>query len=94
MRLFCKFYPDIDTVVVDLPTSATLADLRTELEKLTNLKGGDVIKVIANNTVLSADDANMWTMGIKPDTTFHIVVEQMAEGPLKVNTPKELGPLG
>jgi hypothetical protein len=94
MRLFAKFYPDVDIVTVDLPTSATIADLRAQLEQLTNLKSGDVIKVIANNTILSSADINMWTLGIKQDATFHIVVERMLDGPLKVNAPKELGPLG
>jgi len=94
MRLFVKFYPDVDTVNFDVPTSATLADIRTKLSELTNLTSGDVIKVMVNNSILSSNDVNMWTLGIKPDTTFHVIIENKVDGPLKVNSPKELGPLG
>ncbi|KAL0477134.1 FBL15 [Acrasis kona] len=49
---------------------------------------------MVNNSILSSNDVNMWTLGIKADTTFHVIIENKADGPLKVNTPKELGVLG
>lgn len=93
MRIFVKFYPIVDTIVIDLEASATIGALKNKIYEHTNLTAQDKLKVIVKNVPMTSDDITLWDLSIKEDTTFHVVVVESQESnkKFKVHKPHSLG---
>jgi hypothetical protein len=93
MRVFVKFYPNVDTIKLDVEPSASIGVFKQRLFEQTNLLPGDKLKVIVKNVPMPSDDVTLWDLEIKEDTTFHVVVQEQQNAPFKINEPHTLGAL-
>jgi hypothetical protein len=93
MRLFVKFYPDIDTVKLELAPEQTLQDLINKVYEMTNLTDVDNLKIVYRSIPIVNKKMPLNELNLQGDETFHFVVNSCKAGRFQVNAPKAVGPI-
>ncbi len=88
VRVFCKFYPQVDTTHFDIDRSATIKDVKQQIRALTNLDETDHLKIIFNAVTVSSDSASLWDLDAKNGDTLHVIVEKLGDSKKKFRVNK------
>ena len=91
MRLFVRFYPVAESCQVELSEKDTFQKLIDQLYTLTNLVGGDKLKVIHNNITVSSFDVSLSDYDVKEDDTFNIIIQKMKNEKIELKKKKDYG---
>lgn len=93
MRLWIKFFPDIDTASVELTPQNTLNDLKNKIFELSNLTDADSIKVVYRSLPLVQKSMPLADLNLTGEETFSVIVNSCKAGKFKLNKPKAVGPI-
>jgi hypothetical protein len=65
MRIFVKFFPDVDTLSLEISKSDTFRKFKEELYNLTNLQQGDDLQMIYQGMTIKTDIHQLQDYNVK-----------------------------